>query len=66
METNESKTTTEQLLRPTEVATALAVSRETVINLVERGDIPTVRVGRQIRFRRSDIEAFMRGSNAAA
>ena len=66
METTESTATTEQLLRPTEVASALAVSRETVINLVERGDIPTVRVGRQIRFRRSDIEAFMRGGDAAA
>jgi len=43
-------------LTPEEVADALSVSRHTIYRLIERGEIPTVRIGRLRRVRKVDLE----------
>jgi excisionase family DNA binding protein len=48
-----------RLLTVTEVARILAVSRSSVYRLVERGELPRVRVGGSARFRAADIEALI-------
>jgi excisionase family DNA binding protein len=53
-----------KLLSSGEVATALGVSRDVVRRLANAGEIPVVRLGRNYRFRRSDVEpmaAIVRG-----
>lgn len=47
------------LLTAAEVATAFRVSRQTVIRWATDGVIPAVRIGRDWRFRRVDIEALL-------
>jgi excisionase family DNA binding protein len=64
MRSDRTTTVKEPLLRPSEVAAALAVSRDTVYALVERGELAAVRVGGQFRFRRADVEALMAGGDA--
>lgn len=49
----------ERLLRLTEVIDLTRVSRTTILALVRRGDLPVVRIGRALRFRRSDVAALM-------
>lgn len=44
------------MLRPAEVATLLAISRSEVYRLIERGDIPSVRIGRSVRVPRRWVE----------
>lgn len=41
------------------IADDLAVTTQTVRNLVARGELPAVRVGRQLRIRRDDYAAFL-------
>lgn len=59
-----------ELLSRGEVAQILGVSRNTVLRMVDRGELPAIRVGeRLIRCRRSDIEAWLASRepvNAAA
>ena len=52
----------EQLLTVAEVAEFLAISKSLVDELVDRGEIAYIPVGRSkgYRFERSDIEAFVR------
>jgi len=49
----------ERLLRLTDVLDLTRVSRTTILALVRRGDLPVVRIGRALRFRRSDVAALM-------
>lgn len=42
-----------------EAARLLAVSARTVWTLKDRGELPTVRIGRSVRFRVTDLEAFV-------
>ena len=42
-----------------EVATLLKVSDKTVRRVMARGELPSFRVGAQVRFRRTDIEAWV-------
>jgi excisionase family DNA binding protein len=44
----------------TEVADLLRVPLSTVYDLVRRGELPASRLGRTVRFIRSDIEARLR------
>lgn len=37
----------------------LAVSRSTLAGLVRTGELPVVRIGRSVRFRRADLERFV-------
>jgi excisionase family DNA binding protein len=47
------------LLRIPEVADRLAVSPATVRRLIAAGELPHVRVGRQIRFKRVELEGWL-------
>ncbi len=49
-----------------EVIDFLRVNARTVYRLIQTGDLPAVRVGRQWRFRRNDLERWLdRGRGAA-
>ena len=48
------------LLTIDEVAEFLRISKTSVYRLVERRDLPFCRVGRTLRFRREDLEAYLR------
>ncbi len=51
------------LLRPQEAATILAVSKSELYELIRRGDIRHVRIGRRsVRLRQQDLEEYIRGS----
>ncbi|TET47116.1 DNA-binding protein [candidate division TA06 bacterium] len=49
----------EQLLNKKEVAELLHTTTRHVMDLARRGDLPSLKVGRLIRFRRKDIEKFI-------
>lgn len=51
-----------RLMRLDEVAPRLAVSLATLRRMVAAGRLPVVRVGRQLRVRPADLEAFIRDS----
>lgn len=56
------KTTFPNLLRPAEVAKALAVSRTQVYRLLASGELPSLHFGgRTVRVRPSDLERFIAG-----
>lgn len=55
-------TNTAKLLRLTEVADRLDVSLITVRRLIKDGQIQTVRVGRILRVRPQDLEAYIQSS----
>lgn len=44
------------MLRPGEVASLLALSRSEVYRLIERGQIPAVRIGRSLRVPRRWVD----------
>lgn len=47
------------LLVVREVAELMRVSRMTVYRLIRAGDLPAIRVGRNLRIRRGDIAAYL-------
>ena len=49
----------EKLLSTDQVADYLGVSTRTVARLVQRGELPAFRVGRALRFKLADLEAYM-------
>ena len=49
----------EPLLRPQDVARILAIKLSTAYLLMQRGDIPSVRIGRVVRVRPGDLEWFI-------
>ncbi len=49
----------EQAMNTQAVAALLDVSKATVRRRVEEGELPAVRVGRCLRFRRSQVLAYM-------
>jgi excisionase family DNA binding protein len=51
----------EQLLRAAKVAQLLDVSERYVYQLASEGRIPCVKVGRSVRFRPTDIDAWLDG-----
>lgn len=50
---------TRELLTAAEVADDLRVSTMTVYRLIRSGDLPAVRVGRNYRVRRQDLDAYL-------
>jgi excisionase family DNA binding protein len=44
-----------------EVAVALRVSNMTVYRLVSAGQIPAVKIGRSVRLRADDVDAYLSG-----
>jgi excisionase family DNA binding protein len=51
----------ELILTPKELAHYLRLNLQTVYRMVARGDIPTIRIGRTVRFRKSVIEDWLEG-----
>ena len=51
-----------QLLTGYEVAERPQVSLSFVYSMMQRGDIPTVRLGRAVRVRPEDLEEFIRSN----
>jgi excisionase family DNA binding protein len=51
----------ERLLKGDEVADRLHVSRSFAYLLMNRGDIPTVRIGTAVRVRPEDLEKYIQG-----
>lgn len=49
------------VLNVDQVAELVHMHRETVYTLIERGEIPAVKVGRRWRIRRQDVEALLAG-----
>jgi putative molybdopterin biosynthesis protein len=49
------------ILSAEQVAELFGVHRTTVYDLIERGEIPAVKVARRWRIRRQDIEALLAG-----
>jgi excisionase family DNA binding protein len=47
------------LLTVGEVASAIRVSNMTVYRLIKSGELPALRVGKNYRLRRSDVERFL-------
>ena len=51
--------TLSRLLNAQEVAAALNMGLSTVYMLVERGDLPSIRIGRSVRVRPEDLVKFI-------
>ena len=51
-----------RLLRIDELADRLAVSRSMAWKLIAQGDLRSVRIGRAVRVRPSDLEAYIAGA----
>ncbi len=51
-----------RLLRIEDIADRLAVSRSMAWKLVTYGQIPSVRIGRAVRVRPADLEAYIAGA----
>jgi len=49
------------LLTAVEAANTLRISRSALYSLVQRGDIIAVHIGRALRFRSQDIQAYIHG-----
>ena len=49
----------EKLLKANEVAVLLGISRSAVFNLWRRNELPAVRIGKSVRCRPSDLEAYV-------
>jgi excisionase family DNA binding protein len=49
----------ETLLKIEDLAATLRVHLMTAYSMVRRGDIPAIRVGRHLRVRKSDLEAWL-------
>ena len=50
----------DEFLTVAEIATLLKLNDQTVRNMIDRGEIPAVRVGsRRVRVLRSDLDAFL-------
>jgi excisionase family DNA binding protein len=52
--------TTKRLYTIAEVQNILGVSRATVYNLIERGDLKRVKIGKAARIARSSVEEYLR------
>lgn len=57
---------TGKLLTIKEVAERLSVSEPTIYRLINRGELPTVKIGRALRFDEADIEAYIRKAKGEA
>ena len=51
-----------KLMRASEVAQILNISRAFVYQLMQTGELPTVRLGRSVRVRPSDLEEVIRAN----
>ena len=49
----------ERLLNKAEVCEMLQISRATLDRIVAAGDLETIRIGRQVRFDKQDLERYL-------
>jgi excisionase family DNA binding protein len=49
----------EQIYTVPEVARYLKLSKSKVYNLVQRGEIPSIKIGRNVRIRQSDLDQWL-------
>jgi excisionase family DNA binding protein len=54
-----SNATLAAFLTTEEVLSCLKVNPRTIYRLIKTGELPAVRIGRQWRFRRSDLDAWI-------
>ncbi|MGH9023861.1 MAG: helix-turn-helix domain-containing protein [Acidimicrobiia bacterium] len=54
------------LLVVREVAELMRVSRMTVYRLIRAGDLPAIRVGRNLRIRQGDVAAYLEARSVQA
>lgn len=54
------------LLRVPEAARLLGVGRTTLYEMLARGELRPVHIGRAVRVERAEVEAFVRRASAAA
>ena len=47
------------LLSPAEVARLAAISRKTIYREIERGELPAIHVGRQLRIDPTDLSRYL-------
>ncbi len=59
---NELPTIQGSLLKASEVAKLFNISRSLAYQLMQRGDVPTVRFGGIVRVRASDLDEYIRRS----
>ncbi len=52
------------LLRPREVAAATGLSRSMVYDLIGRGELPSIRVGKSVRVPVADLQQWIRDQAA--
>lgn len=52
-----------EVLTPPEAARLLRVSRKTLYRMSLRGDLPHRQVGRQLRYLKSDLVAWLKGGS---
>ena len=50
-----------EVMTVSEVAEYLRVNPQTVYRKAKAGELPAVRIGRAIRFRRSELDAWLKG-----
>lgn len=48
-----------------EITEYLGVSRDTVLNWIEKRNMPATKIGRLWKFKISEVEAWVKGGNAA-
>lgn len=56
---SQTPTIASKLLRANDVAQRLCISRSLAYQLMQRGEIPTVRFGSSVRVRECDLEEYM-------
>lgn len=60
----DDQTSADSLLTLPEAADYLRLAKQTIYNLVNRGEIPYLKAGRQLRFRKSDLDAWLESGAA--
>lgn len=55
----------EELLTPSEVADILKIKKNTVYEMIKRGDIHATKMGKQLRITQSDLDVYLNKSNIA-
>ena len=53
-----------KLLKADEIADILKISLAKAYTMLQRGELPTVRIGRLVRVRQSDLEKYIYGGDA--
>ena len=63
---NEGRTELEAFLTTDEVLGYLNTTPRTIYRLIKTGELPALRIGRQWRFRRADLDAWIDRQRTAA